>query len=109
MDIEWIEAPYPAGVVGITAEGGVFVHASLHPFGAQAAVLCAREAGIAQQRYDGETYFPLPWVRSEVAAAIKVLPAHTAASLLRRIRRALDATLPVLQRRADGARAAGAL
>jgi hypothetical protein len=109
MDVEWIEAPYPAGVVGITAEGGLFVHASLHPLGVEAALVSAKAAGIAQQRYDGETYFPLPWVRSEVAAAIEVLPAHATASLLRRIRRALDAALPALQRRAEGARAAGQL
>ena len=69
----------------------------------------AREAGITQQWYDGQTSFPLPWVRSEVAAAIKVLPAHPAASLLRRIRRALDAVRPALQRRAEGVRAAGQL
>ena len=95
--------------MGITAEGELFVHASLHPLGAEAAGVCARDAGIAQHLYDGETYFPLPWVRSEVAAAIEVLPAHAAASLLRRIRRALDAALPGLQRRAGGARAAGQL
>jgi hypothetical protein len=104
MDIDWIPAPVASLVVGIAPDGGLLIHASLHPLGSALAVGCAKHAGVDGCQHGGETYFPMPWIRSELSAVLKREPTHTAASLLARIYSVLYVTLPTLQKRADTVR-----
>ena len=101
MNIEWLGAPQPSLVVGVAPDGGLLIHASLHPLGSKAALGCAKHAGVQGYPCGGETYFPMPWIRSELASVLKQEPEHTAASFLARIYSVLYVTLPTLQKRAD--------
>ena len=104
MDIDWVTAPLPSLVVGIAPDGGLLIHGSLHPLGSEGALSCAKHAGVEGCQYGAETYFPMPWIRSELSAVLKQEPTHTAASLLARIYSVLYVTLPTLQKRGDTAR-----
>lgn len=100
MDIDWVDSTHPSVVVGIAPDGGLLVHASLHPLGAEAACGCAMHAGVMGSQYAGEVYFPMPWIRSELASVLKHKPARASASFVARICTALYETLPTLQTRA---------
>jgi hypothetical protein len=93
MEIQWIEALQPSDVVGVGFDGGLFLHASLHPRGREAALVCAKEAGITGPERDGQTYFPMSWIRAELAAAVKNEPAPATASVLRRVRQVPESVI----------------
>jgi hypothetical protein len=68
--VEWVDSAQPCDVVGIAQDGGFYVHASLHPFGAQAALDRSQDEGVAGQKHKGELYFPAPWIRAELSSVL---------------------------------------
>jgi hypothetical protein len=99
--IYWTGADQPASVVGVSPDGGFFVHASLHPFGAQGARERASQQGVKGRELAGEIYFPMPWIRAELERELRNEVWTTPESEVVRIRSILIETLPSLQRRAS--------
>jgi hypothetical protein len=97
MNINWSCSSHPATVVGTAPDGGFVIHASHHPLGVQGALDSARRDGVAGHERDGEIYFPLPWIRSELARMLKQDGNGFTNICLASIRSALDITLPSLQ------------
>ena len=86
MEIDWNDSSQPSAVVGTAPDGGFFVHSSHHPYGTKGALDRARRAGVESCERGGEIYFPLPWIRSEQARALRYggadLSTHQVASTL---------------------------
>jgi hypothetical protein len=102
--LEWIDSAQPCDVVGIAQDGGFYVHASLHPFGAQVALDRSQDEGVAGQKHKGELYFPAPWIRAESSSVLKRRADPAPISTQERAFVILKNTLPMLIKRADEAR-----
>ncbi len=98
-EIEWIESNQPRGVVGLAPDGGFYIHSSLHPFGTQGALDRSRLDGIDGQKRNNDLYFPMPWIRSELASVLKYRAGYVPRSLEKRVSVALKKTVPMLLKR----------
>jgi hypothetical protein len=102
--VEWIGSVQLCDVVGVAQDGGFYVHASLHPFGAQAALDRSGDEGVTGQKHKGELYFPAPWIRAELSAVLKHRAVIASTSTQDRALVVLTKTLPMLFKRANEAR-----
>lgn len=96
MNIDWIDSTHPRGVVGIAPDGGFYVHATLHPLGIQGAIDRSKQAGVVGEERSSELYFPMPWIRSELAWVLKRIPNLGQSALENRASVTLNETLPTL-------------
>ncbi len=71
MDIDWIDSTDSRDVVGVAPDGGFYIHGSFHPLGALGALDCSKKQGIEVRVRRGELYFPMPWIRSQLASLLK--------------------------------------
>ena len=104
--IEWTAATQPCDIVGIAPDGGFYVHASLHPFGAQAALDRSKDEGVEGRKHKGELYLPVPWIRSELSSMLKrgPVPAQLTTRARVTVIQRLNEILPELIEQADGVR-----